>query len=102
MAADLLTARAPQGCDGIRVAQAGIRFGAKRVYREASPNPGRGFCKGEETTMSLSTLLIIVLILLLIGAFPSWGYSRSWGYRPVGGLGVILIIIIVLLLLGVI
>lgn len=52
--------------------------------------------------MSLSTLLIIVLILLLIGAFPSWGYSRSWGYRPVGGLGIIFIIIIVLLLLGVI
>lgn len=52
--------------------------------------------------MSLSTLLIIVLILLLIGAFPSWGYSRSWGYRPVGGLGIILIIIIVLLLLGII
>jgi hypothetical protein len=52
--------------------------------------------------MSLSTLLIIVLVLLLIGAFPSWGYSRSWGYRPVGGLGLILIIVIVLLLLGVI
>ena len=48
--------------------------------------------------MSLSSLLIIVLILLLIGALPSWGYSRSWGYRPVGGLGVILIIVIVLLL----
>jgi hypothetical protein len=53
-------------------------------------------------TMSLSSLLIIVLILLLIGALPSWGYSRSWGYRPVGGLGVILIIVIVLLLMGVI
>jgi hypothetical protein len=52
--------------------------------------------------MSLSMLLIIVLVRLLIGAFPSWGYSRSWGYRPVGGLGVILIIVVVLLLMHVI
>lgn len=49
--------------------------------------------------MSLSLLLLIVLILLLIGAFPTWGYSRSWGYRPVGGLGILLIIVIVLLLM---
>ena len=39
----------------------------------------------------LSTILIIVLILLLIGAFPSWGYSRSWGYFPSGILGVVLV-----------
>lgn len=51
--------------------------------------------------MSMSLLLIIVLIILLIGAFPAWPYSRSWGYRPVGGLGIIVIIVIVLLLLGV-
>lgn len=51
--------------------------------------------------MSLSSLLIVVLILMLIGALPTWGYSRSWGYRPTGGLGVILIVVIVLLLLGV-
>jgi hypothetical protein len=101
MAADLLTARAPRGCDGIGVAQAAIRFGAKRAHRDAGPTEA-GSRKDEETIMSLSMLLIIVLILLLIGAFPSWGYSRSWGYRPVGGLGVILIIVIVLLLLGVI
>lgn len=91
----------------IRVAQAAVRSGAKRAYREAGPNrvrpnPFEVPAKDEETTMPLSTLLIIVLILLLIGAFPSWGYSRSWGYRPVGGLGLILIIVIVLLLLGVI
>jgi len=46
--------------------------------------------------------LIILLVLLLIGALPTWGYSRSWGYRPTGGLGVILIVVIVLLVLGVI
>ena len=50
--------------------------------------------------MSLAVLLISVLVLLLIGALPSWGYSRSWGYRPVGGLGIILIIVVVLLLMG--
>jgi hypothetical protein len=48
----------------------------------------------------LGTILIIVLILLLVGALPRWGHSRSWGYFPSGGLGLILIIIIVLVLLG--
>jgi hypothetical protein len=48
----------------------------------------------------LGTILLIVLILLLIGAIPSWGYSRGWGYGPSGILGVILIIVIVLLLTG--
>ena len=50
----------------------------------------------------LGTILIIVLILLLIGALPRWGHSRSWGYYPSGGLGLVLVIVIVLLLLGVI
>jgi Protein of unknown function (DUF3309) len=50
----------------------------------------------------LGTILLIVLILLLIGAFPSWPHSRSWGYGPSGGLGVVLIVIIVLLVVGVI
>jgi hypothetical protein len=48
----------------------------------------------------LSTILIVVLILLLIGAFPSWGYSRSWGYFPSGILGVVLVIVIILVLMG--
>jgi hypothetical protein len=50
--------------------------------------------------VGLGTILIIVLILLLIGALPSWGWSRSWGYYPSGGLGLILVIIIVLVLMG--
>jgi hypothetical protein len=50
----------------------------------------------------LGTILLIVLILLLIGAFPSWPHSRAWGYGPSGGLGVVLIVVIVLLLAGVI
>ncbi|MEO5829502.1 MAG: DUF3309 family protein [Rhodanobacter sp.] len=48
----------------------------------------------------MSLLIVIVLVLLLIGALPRWGYSRSWGYRPVGGLGLIVVIVLVLLLLG--
>ena len=46
------------------------------------------------------TILLIILILLLIGALPSWPYSSGWGYYPSGGLGVILLIVIVLMLLG--
>ena len=52
--------------------------------------------------MSISTILLIVLVLLLIGALPSWPYSSGWGYYPSGGLGTLLIIVIVLLVLGVI
>jgi hypothetical protein len=51
--------------------------------------------------MSISLLVVIVLIILLIGALPTWGYSRSWGYRPMGGIGLILLIVLVLWLLGV-
>jgi hypothetical protein len=48
----------------------------------------------------MGLILIIVLILLLIGAVPSWPHSRSWGYYPSGGIGLILLIVIILLLLG--
>lgn len=46
------------------------------------------------------TILLVVLILLLLGALPTWPYSRSWGYYPSGGLGLIVIIVLVLLLAG--
>jgi hypothetical protein len=48
----------------------------------------------------VTTILIVILILLLIGAAPAWPYSRNWGYYPSGGLGLILLIIIILLLMG--
>jgi hypothetical protein len=48
----------------------------------------------------LGTILIIILILLLIGALPSWPYSSGWGYYPSGGLGLVLVIILVLVLMG--
>lgn len=50
--------------------------------------------------MSLGTILLIVLVLLLIGAIPSWPHSRSWGYGPSGGLGLLLVIVVILLVLG--
>jgi hypothetical protein len=50
--------------------------------------------------MSLGTILLVVLILMLIGAFPSWGHSRNWGYGPSGGLGLVVIVLVVLLLMG--
>ncbi|MFL6691711.1 MAG: DUF3309 family protein [Ramlibacter sp.] len=48
----------------------------------------------------MSTLLIVVLVLLLIGVLPTWPHSRSWGYYPSGGLGLILLVLLVLLLMG--
>ncbi len=50
--------------------------------------------------MSLGMILLIVLILMLLGAIPTWPHSRSWGYGPSGGVGLVLVIIILLLLTG--
>ncbi len=59
---------------------------------------GKTFSKG--TSMALSTILLIIVILLLIGAVPAWPHSRGWGYGPSGLLGVILVILLILLLMG--
>ncbi len=48
----------------------------------------------------MGTILIIVLLLLLLGAWPSWPYSRSWGYYPSSGLGLVLVVVLVLALMG--
>jgi hypothetical protein len=50
--------------------------------------------------MGLGTILLIVLILMLIGAVPTWPHSHNWGYMPSGGLGLVLIVVVVLLLMG--
>ena len=50
--------------------------------------------------MSLGLILLIVLILILIGALPTWGHSRSWGYAPSGTIGVVLLIVIILVVMG--
>jgi hypothetical protein len=50
--------------------------------------------------MSLGTILLIVLVLMLLGAIPTWPHSRSWGYGPSGGIGLLVLILLVLVLLG--
>ncbi len=50
--------------------------------------------------MSLGTIILIVLVLLLVGAIPTWGHSRSWGFGPSGGIGLVLVVVLVLLLTG--
>jgi hypothetical protein len=50
--------------------------------------------------ISLPTILLIVLILILLGALPTWPHSRNWGYYPSGGIGLVVIILIILLLMG--
>jgi Protein of unknown function (DUF3309) len=65
-------------------------------------NRGRSFAEElkERGNAMLSTILIVVLILLLVGALPTWPYSSGWGYYPGGGLGLVLIIVLVLALTG--
>jgi hypothetical protein len=50
--------------------------------------------------MSIGTILLVLLILMLIGAFPAWPHSKNWGYYPSGGLGMLVAILLVLVLLG--
>ena len=50
--------------------------------------------------MSFGTILLVVVILMLIGAIPTWPHSRGWGYGPTGGLGLVLVILVVLVLMG--
>jgi hypothetical protein len=80
---------------------AGKRCLAELNSNRAGPRQARllSGCAQERGNM-LSTILIIVLILILIGARPTWPYSSGWGYYPGGGLGLILIIVIVLALMG--
>jgi hypothetical protein len=50
--------------------------------------------------MSVGTILLIILILILVGALPSWPHSKSWGYGPSGGIGLIVLIVVILLVMG--
>ena len=54
----------------------------------------------EENPVTLGTILLIVLVLMLVGAFPRWPHSRNWGYAPSSGFGLVLVIVVVLLLMG--
>ena len=48
----------------------------------------------------LGTILLVILILILVGALPTWGHSRNWGYAPSGGLGLVVVVLLILVLLG--
>jgi len=48
----------------------------------------------------MSTILLVILVVLLLGALPTWPYSRSWGYKPSGGMGLVVVVLLVLLLAG--
>ena len=54
----------------------------------------------KEKLVTLGTILLIVLVLMLIGAIPRWSHSRTWGYGPSGGLGLVLVVVVALLLMG--
>jgi len=50
--------------------------------------------------MSVGTIILIILVLILVGAIPAWPHSRSWGYGPTGGLGLIVVVLLILVLMG--
>jgi sterol desaturase/sphingolipid hydroxylase (fatty acid hydroxylase superfamily) len=56
--------------------------------------------RSETMNRTARVLLIVLLVLLLLGALPTWGYSAGWGYYPAGGLGTVLVIVLILLLVG--
>jgi Protein of unknown function (DUF3309) len=78
---------------------AGVRSPARNLRTSWCSNQQREVRKGD-TTVSITTILLIILILVLVGALPSWPYSRSWGYAPSGVLGAVVLVLIILLLLG--
>jgi hypothetical protein len=79
-----------------------------RTSRRSPVHDAQPFCIGLRSAgitaggkvRSMSTILLVILILLLLGALPTWPYSAGWGYYPSGGLGLVLLIIIILLVLG--
>ena len=79
----------------------------RRVVNAERPHPAvrtllkeKGNTSSEEEGANMSLLLLILLVVVLIGAIPAWPYSRSWGYYPSGGVGLLLLILIILLLTG--
>jgi uncharacterized membrane protein YkgB len=73
---------------------------ARELNRDVHSVRHHWFENFETAVVNMGTILVVILILLLIGAVPRWGYSSNWGYGPSGILGVILVVIIILLLLG--
>lgn len=74
------------------------------LFNQATVFAGYGAIRypltNKEIAMSLGTILLIIFILLLIGALPTWGHSRAWGYGPSGGVGLIVLVLLILVLMG--
>jgi hypothetical protein len=79
------------------------------LFQQKQSGLGQRFCahrksasraKIERMNSALRTVILVLVILLLIGSLPTWGYSGGWGYGPSGGLGLVLVVLVVLLLLG--
>jgi sterol desaturase/sphingolipid hydroxylase (fatty acid hydroxylase superfamily) len=69
--------------------------------RETSPSLKNDLGESPNNSLTLMrNIVLIILILLLIGAFPAWPYSSGWGYYPVGGIGLVLLIVLILVLVG--
>jgi hypothetical protein len=84
-----------------RFASAHPHATAARLLHRFWVNEFRIFPAGERNNnMSIGTILIIILILALIGALPTWPYSSGWGYYPSGGVGLLVLILVILLLMG--
>jgi hypothetical protein len=83
----------------LRRLTAEVLVGPERKHEGALRAPGR-IHQQRSLLMTLGTILIILLILALIGAIPSWGYSRNWGYGPSGILGLVLVVVLVLALMN--
>jgi cytochrome c-type biogenesis protein CcmH/NrfG len=85
-----------------------LRPGDKHSFVQARPHftekRGAAAIKSQtiekRSPMSIGLILLIVLILLVLGALPTWGHSRSWGYGPSGGVGLLLLIVVVLVVMG--
>jgi hypothetical protein len=75
---------------------------ARDIQRAGLGDPERcdAASQQRERAMSIGTILLIVLILMLIGAVPTWPHSSGWGYGPSGGLGLLVLVVLVLLLMG--
>ena len=87
------------------IKRAGALLSTGAISRDRSETAARGGSESfqvveRNNNMSLGTILIIILILVLIGALPTWPYSSGWGYYPSGGLGLIVLIIVILVLMG--
>lgn len=78
-----------------------ILFGdEQRKFAKRVIVPSENENQARRTEMDIGTILVIVLVLALVGAIPTWGYSRNWGYGPSGGIGAVVLIILILILLG--